>query len=462
MPLALEIAQRVHAMRFEDLPSEAIHWAKIGILDTTGVTIQGGRDPSTTIVDKVLSSHSPGDCVLFGRDHRVGMLDAARINGVAAHALDFDDCNNTLGGHPSAPILPALFSIADEFGVTGRDFITAYVAGFETECKVSMGVNLYQYLKGWHPTATIGIFGATAAAGHLLKMSSQQIAIALGIATSMAAGVKSNLGTMTKPLHVGQCAHNGLFAALLAREGFTSSDTAFEGKQGYFDCYNGEGNFDMAKILPHWADPLDIIKPGVGIKQYPCCASTHPAVDCMLALRKEHNLKPVDVEKIESYTHSRRLAHTDRPQPKSEIDAKFSVQYAISRALIEGKIIAPYFEGDAYKDPALQIVMRKVQVAPYTTEQFPADNHFGAELRVTLTNGNVLVKKVDQPHGRTSTAPLSVEALKAKFDNCIAGIVSDADAQKLYSAIQQFEKLADVRTVTALVGGPALKHTAAA
>jgi len=462
MALALEIAKRVRALRYEDLSAEAIYWAKIGILDTTGGTIKGGLDPATAIVDKLLSAHAPGSSLLFGLDRRVGALDAARINGVASHALDFDDCNNTLGGHPSAPILPGLYALADEHGVSGRDFMTAYVAGFETECKISMGVNLYQYLKGWHPTATIGIFGAAAAAGHMLKMPAEQIAVALSIAASMAAGVKSNLGTMTKPLHVGQCAHNGVFAALLASEGFTASETAFEGNQGYFDCFNGAGNFDMAKILPNWANPLDIIKPGVGVKQYPCCASTHPAIDCILSLVQEHKLKAADVEKIESYTHTRRLAHTNRPQPKTSLDAKFSVQYAISRAFVEGKIIAEYFEGDAYTDPEVQAVMKKVQAAPYTTAQFPAENHFGAEVRVTLTNGKVLVKKVDQPLGRTSTAPLSVEQLKAKFDNCIAGIVHDANVAPLYESIREFEKLADVRAVTALISSRPAKCVAAA
>lgn len=462
MPLALEIAERVRALCYEDLPPEAIYWAKVGILDTTGVTIKGGRDPSTRIVDKLLAKNSPGSSVLFGLDRRVGALDAARINGVASHALDFDDCNNTLGGHPSAPILPGLYALADESGASGRDFITAYVAGFETECKISLGVNLYQYLKGWHPTATIGIFGAAAACGHLLKLSASQIATALSIAASMAAGVKSNLGTMTKPLHVGQCAHNGLFAALLAKEGFTASDTAFEGKQGYFDCFNGEGNFDMAKILPQWGDPFDIIKPGVGIKQYPCCASTHPAIDCMLGLIKTHDLKPADVEKIESYTHPRRLAHTNRPQPKSSVDAKFSVQYAVSRALVERKILAEYYDGDTYLDPAVQAVMKKVHAAPYTTAQFPADNHFGAEVRVTVTGGKVLSMKVDQPLGRTSSAPLPPELLRAKFENCIKGIVHDANIEPLYACIQAFENLPDVRAVTALISERAVKPIAAA
>ena len=160
--------KRITALRYEDLPPEAVHWAKVGILDTVGVTLAGRRRSlARRIVAGVLSSGGPS--LILGTRKRVGALDAALVNGTASHALDFDDCNNTLGGHPSAPILPALFALADEIGASGRDFITAYVAGFETECKISMGVNFYQYTHGWHPTTTIGVFGAAAACAKLLE-----------------------------------------------------------------------------------------------------------------------------------------------------------------------------------------------------------------------------------------------------------------------------------------------------
>lgn len=216
MGFALELAKRITALRYEDLPPEAAHWAKIGILDTVGVTLAGADDPSATIVAGVLSGNGPS--LVLGTSKRTHPLDAALVNGTASHALDFDDCNNTLGGHPSAPILPALFALADETGASGRDFITAYVAGFETECKISLGVNFYQYTRGWHPTTTIGVFGAAAACAKLLKLDDERTATALAIAASLASGIKSNFGTYVKPLHIGHCARNGLFAALIARD----------------------------------------------------------------------------------------------------------------------------------------------------------------------------------------------------------------------------------------------------
>src|SRR3954468_24043077 len=161
MSIALELARRINALNYEDLPAEAVHWAKVGVLDTVGVTLAGADDPAATIVAGVLAGNGPA--LLLGTNKRTATLDAALVNGTAAHALDFDDCNNTMAGHPSAPVLSALFALADDVGASGREFITAYVAGFETESKISLGVNLYQYTRGWHPTGTLGVFGAAAA-----------------------------------------------------------------------------------------------------------------------------------------------------------------------------------------------------------------------------------------------------------------------------------------------------------
>ena len=461
MPLALELARRITALRYEDLPAEAVRWAKVGILDTVGVTLAGSGDPSATLVAGVLSSNGPS--LVLGTSKRTSPLDAALVNGTASHALDFDDCNNTLGGHPSAPILPALFALADETGASGRDFITAYVAGFETECKISMGVNFYQYTRGWHPTTTIGVFGAAAACARLLELDDERTAVALAIAASLASGIKSNFGTYVKPLHIGHCARNGLFAALLARDGYTASPVAFEHKQGYFEVFNGAGNYDAEKILPAWGNPFDIVEPGIAIKQYPCCGSTHPAIDAMLELARTHDLKPDAVERIQSWTHKRRLEHTNRPDPQSTKDAKFSVQYCLARALVDRKVAIEHFEGDAYKDSRVRALTARVDAAPYTTEQFPADNHFGAEVKVTLRGGTVLGMKVDQPAGRTSANPLPQERLIQKFDNCANRALPAGRTARVYAAIMDFEKLADVRAVNnAMTVEPASRRAASA
>jgi len=460
VPLALEIAKRIDALRHKDLPPDAVHWAKVGILDTVGVTLAGHREPTTQIAARAIGSGS-GPSLIFGERRRAPALDAALINGTAAHALDFDDCNNTLGGHPSAPILPALFALADEFGASGRDFLLAYVAGFETETKIAAGVNFQHYTKGWHPTATLGVFGAAAACACLLKLDSEHTATALAIAASLASGIKANFGTMVKPLHVGHCARNGLLAATLAREGFTANSYALEHQQGFLNVFNGEGNYDASKILENWADPLNIVNPGIAIKQYPCCGSTHPAIDAMRRLTRTHGVRPDEVAGIDVWIHARRLQHTNRPEPKSALDAKFSLQYCLARALLDGKVVIEHFEGDAYKDARTRHMLPLIHAAPYTTAQFPADNHFGAEIVARLTGGKTLSSKVEQPLGRTSATPLPPELLKEKFDSCAARALRPASVKALYAAIQEFEGLPDVRNVTAIMAGPSALSAAA-
>jgi 2-methylcitrate dehydratase PrpD len=290
---------------------------------------------------------APGPSLVFGGKRRVDPLSAALINGTAAHALDYDDCSNSMGGHPSAPILPALIALGEQYGKSGRDILAAYVIGFEVEAHIGRAVHLHHYEKGWHPTATLGVFGSAAACAKLLGLDAQRTAIALSIAASFSSGLKANFGSMVKPLHVGHCSRNGIYATLLAREGFSSGAEVFEHKQGFLNVFNGAGTYDTDKLFAGWAQPYDIVRPGIGFKQYPCCASTHPGIDCMLELHKTHALKADQVERIESWTHRRRLEHTNRPDPRSALDAKFSVQYTLARALIHGFVSMDHFEGDA-------------------------------------------------------------------------------------------------------------------
>ena len=461
MTLAREIATRVLQMRYEDMPAETVAAAKVGILDLVGVTLAGCAEPTARIVAGVLTGDG-GDSAIFGTPRRATMLDAALINGTASHALDFDDMSNTLGGHPTAPILPALFALAGAQPVDGKRFIAAYVAGFEAECKLGRGVNFHHYTKGWHPTATLGVFGAASAACHLLGLDVARTATALAIAASFASGLKANFGTMTKPLHVGHCARNGLLAALLARDGFTANAGAFEHKQGFLEVFNGAGTYDVAAILADWGNPYEIVDPGIALKQYPCCGSTHPALDVMLDLVRRHDLAPEQVTRIESWTHPRRLEHTNRPDPQSALDAKFSVQYCLARALVDRSIKIEDFEGDAWRDPKVYALLSRVQAAAYTTAQFPADNHFGAEVKITTADGRTVAGKIDEALGRGSATPLPAERLREKFLNCAARALPAAACAALADRIERFEQLADLRALDALLTPPATPQRASA
>jgi 2-methylcitrate dehydratase PrpD len=448
------LAERVAAMRFEDLPEAAVSWARVGILDTVGVTVAGSREPAAELAAAALDSGA-GPSLILGTRKRVSPLDAALINGTASHALDFDDCNNTLGGHPSAPVVSALMPLAEQLGSTGAAFVNAYIAGFEVETKIGMAVNLHHYTKGWHPTATLGVFGAAAACARLLGLDAGQIATALALAASFASGLKANFGTMAKPLHVGHAARNGLFAARLARQGYSANAAGvFEHKQGFLDVFNGPGTYDTARALSAWAKPLDIVAPGIAIKQYPCCGATHPAVDAMLDIVRKHSPRPDDVTRIEASVHSRRLAHTNRPEPNSALDAKFSLQYVMARALTDGHIGLSDFENDAYLDPHVGSLLNRVSVSAYDETGaggFADDNHFGGFVRVTLRDGTVMQSQVQQPLGRTSANPLPADRLREKFMLCAQTVLRKDAIAPIADAVENVEGLDSMRRITALI-----------
>jgi 2-methylcitrate dehydratase PrpD len=459
MSIAAELGKRIVAMRYEDLPPEAVEWAKFSFIDTIACAFAAVGEEAPAIAERVLTGGAAGgESLLWGTNRRVGALDAAAINGTAAHALDYDDCNNAIAGHPTVAILPGLLALAERLGASGRDILVAHVAGFEAQAKIAHAVHMHHYEKGWHPTATLGIFGAAAACAHLLGLTAERTATALAIAVSLASGVKANFGTMVKPLHAGECTRNGLYAALLAHEGFTANEQAFEHKQGFFEVYNGHGTYDAARVLASWADPYEILVPGVGLKQYPCCASTHSAIDAMLRLRQEHALRPEQVAHIRSVTHDRALVHTNRPLPQSTLDAKFSVQYCVARALIHGDVGFEHFEGESYRDPDVVKLLGHITAAEHAHKAKGMDDHFECEMHVTTTDGRTLFARVDQPlRGPQNLVP--PDRLESKFRDC-AGRALRADAiSPVLDTLRGFEKLASARDLADLLAASAFAST---
>jgi len=463
MAIATELGNRIASLRLCEIPPAAVRSAKMAILDTIGVTLAGGMEQAPQIAARVLDAEkTAGNSLIFGSTRRTSCLNAALINGVSSHVLDFDDCSDTMGGHPSVAMLPAILALAEEKEANGADVLLAYIAGFETETRIARGVNFFHYTKGWHPTSTLGIFGAVSGCSRLLNLPAEKIATGLALGISMASGVKANFGTMTKSLHVGHCCRDGLFAALLAKEGYTANPQAFEHKQGFFEVFNGAGNYDGARILEHWANPLDIIEPGVAIKQYPCCGSTHPALDAMIEIVEAHRIALEEVSQIDVWTHARRLAHTNRPDPRSDLEAKFSVQYCVARAFLHSRVILEHFEANASQDTDVRKVMRQIRVQPYTEDQFPAENHFGGEVRIVLTNGQVYSAKVQNALGRTSANPLPAERVRRKFENCAGRVLASPYVARIHDAVAHLEELPNIREFLNLIAeGTAAAKTAA-
>ncbi len=448
MTVATDIAQRIASMHYQDLPADAVHWAKVAIIDTLACALAGANEDAPRIAEKVAATYGgTGPALLWGTNRRMSALDAAIINGTAGHALDYDDVNNTIGGHPSVPILPAIIALGEMLGASGEELLLAYITGFETQAAIGKAVNVYHYRKGWHPTATLGVFGAAAASARLLNLDVKHTATTLAIAASLSSGIKANFGTMTKPLHAGHCSRNGLYAALMAKEGFTASDEAFEHPQGFFELFNGAGNFHVEKILQNWANPLDVLSPGIGLKQYPCCASTHSAIDATLVLRERHHLTPERVKKIVSITHAPALAHTNRPDPKTALDAKFSVQYCVARALMHGTVTFDHFADSALMQPELRSLLARVEAHPH--DQLPKGmaDHYQGVVNITTTDGQQLSARVDQPlRGPQNLAP--PDRLESKFKDCATLALRPDTVPRLFEQLCNFESISNARELT--------------
>jgi 2-methylcitrate dehydratase PrpD len=460
--LATRLAEKICAFRVEDMTARALSEARTAIIDTIACTLSGIPEPCCQILLETPGvAEAPGPALVFGTSHRTSALDAALINGTASHALDYDDVSGVLGGHHSAPVTAPIFALGEQLKVSGKRALAAYIIGVETEVRLSRAVNFHHYDKGWHPTATLGTFGAAASAAHLLGLDVAQTAKALALAASFASGIKANFGTMTKPLHVGHIGRNGLFAALIAQRGFESNPAALEHKQGWFKVYNGEGNYWPERMFENWGAPWEIESAENGLKQFPCCGSTHPAIAMMLALRREENVTADAVERIEILAHRRRLPHTNNPDPRTPLAGKFSIQYCTARALADGAVRLRDFEGDAVMEDRVRRLLPLITTGPHPDMPDDSPKQFGAEVAVTLKDGRRLARRIDHLVCRGGDNPMSSEELFDKFEDCAVRSLAHDQVAPLFERLETLETVTDLNQVTRLLEPRVLPSQAA-
>lgn len=451
MSFARELSRRALSIRLETAPAEAAHIGRRALADTVGVALAGANAPYLDALEAVLdTAAAPGQVTLWGRGgRRASVLHAALVNGTAAHALDFDDCSTTMGGHPSAPVVPVVLALAELTGATAGKVIEAWMTGVEVETRLARGLLPHHYEKGWHPTATLGVFGAAAAAARMFDFDEDQMTTALAVTVSMASGLKSNFGTPVKPLHVGQAAHNAIMAVLVTRRGMTANPEAFEHNYGFFNLFNGAGTFDAGAILDGWDGPMEVLDPGIAIKQHPCCGSAHSAIDAALRIVAREGLLAADaIERIETSTHERRLAHTNRPEPRSGLDAKFSVQFLTAKALTTGRIRLADFDDASFLTPDLAGLLPRVA----STAHQDADAYLG-RVRVVMKDGRVLEDTASTRFGRGPTNPMSDAELRDKFTDCAMPMLGEAEAGAAFDAILSLADGDRLDGVLAMISG---------
>ena len=438
-------------------PAAALTCAASAIRDTVGVTLAGAVEPAARIAQSMAAEEGLGRCVIVGTGASSSPSWAAFANGVAAHALDFDDMCFVSLAHPSCALFPAALAAGERSHASGRALLEGYVVGFELECRLGRVMNPRHYHdRGWHCTSTIGTVGAAAAAARVLGLSPGETGHALGIATSSACGLKENLGSMVKPLHAGMAARNGVMAAILAQRGYLASERSLDGPQGFLAAMDAQHrNLDhaVAALGSHW----EILTTGITVKLYPSCAATHPTLDVLLDLRHRERFAAEDVESIDVEVDSMtpRLLIHDRPS--TGLEGKFSMPFCAAAAIVEGNVGMATFEPDRIEAPAIRALMPSVsmRVNPDFDTTTPLSH---TRVTIRLRDGRTLEQTANGARGYPAH-PASEEQLRAKFSECARRVLSPSAADRAWDALGRIDYSDDVAALGELFA-PALLSSA--
>jgi 2-methylcitrate dehydratase PrpD len=443
--LTRALAEQARVLVFADIPEETRAWARQCVLDYIACGVAGASDELTGILVAELSEQGGREnATVFGQVVRLPAASAALINGAASHALDFDDVNLAMPGHPSVAILPALLALAEERGSSGEDVLTAFVAGYELQCRVGriLAPGHYDVL-GFHATATIGSFGAAAACAHLLRLDPEQFGTALGIAGTQAAGLKSMFGTMCKPLHAGKASYHGLLGAKLAMRGFTGRLDVLECQQGFASTHSPDFHPERAAEMPAhgWYIRSNLFK------YHAACYMVHSSIEATRKLREQFGVTPDRVEHITVDLEESCDRICNIPAPKTGLEAKFSLRLATAMGLagIDTGRLSTYSEAVA-ADPELVRLRDKVTL----DFRVGIPNTF-AEVELLLTDGSRLRASHDAGVAATDTADQG-RRLEEKFVGLVEPVLGSQRCRALISGISRFDTLGNLRELMLLTG----------
>ncbi len=441
------LVDHILAIDFDTLPAPAIDMAKHVALDGIAVMLAGSTEPlglGRIVIDYVREmGGAPQASVVAGR-FKTSMQNAAYANGTMAHALDWDNTWYPLN-HPTSPTLPAILAIGEHHGASGRKIIEAIVAAFEVQGRVRLAATGMADGQRFHKPGTTGLFGAVTAAIRMLDLDREQALMAFGISGSRAGSISINTGSMTKSSHSGHAARMGVECAVLAKKGWTAHPDVF-GPGGFFDTFlNGHAEPDA--LVRDFGNPYRMVSPGVGFKKHPSNYFTHRPIDAALALRDEPGFDPMQIARVE--IRFPRFDYVNRPQPKTGLDGKFSVQYATTIALLDGQITVDSF------DDKRRFAPDAVDLLSRTTLQFddtiPRDfDRMHCIVAVTMNDGRTLERKIEKLTGWVGN-PLSLEQRMRKFNACAQRVLSADDAERVVGLVNRLDTLDDVREIMDIV-----------
>jgi 2-methylcitrate dehydratase PrpD len=429
-------------LRYDAIPAEARHYARRHLLDTVGVMIAGAPGEIASRAEAVIASVRPaGKIPVPGRVRRADLLDAAFLGGTAAHGIELDDGYRQGSVHPGCVVVPAVLALGYDRRISGQALIEAIVAGYEAEIAIGRACHPELRQRGFHPAAAVGVFGAVMAAGKLRGLSVGQLANALGIAASSAAGLFAfvNGGADIKRLHAGHAAREGLQAALLAQQGIEGPPGVIEAQDGFMQAFAfGRAGRARTLALPPEV-PFGITD--CYIKPYPCCRHIQPAVEALIGLLHDENIATAEVERVEvaTYRIAAEHAHTGWDDFAS---AQLSFPYLMGVALKFREIKVEHFDAAVRRDPWFAASARKLKVSA------PRDiNRLYPQLRparVTVaTARGSFTRQADEALG-SRIVPLDDAGLRAKFLGLVAPVLGPAAADALADRLWSVDEIDDI------------------
>lgn len=429
------------AAGFTGATAPARQWARHALLDWAAVTIAGSREPLAGMLIEEFAADT-GPCTLVATGRRASLHDAALVNGATGHALDYDDVNFLMHGHPTVPVAPVVLALGEAMGKTGREILDAFIVGYEAECRVGDMAGHGHYDKGFHATGTIGTFGAAAAAARLMGLDAGQTANAIGMAAAQAAGLKSMFGTMTKPFHAGKAASNGLIAARLAGRGFTASTEGIETAQG-FAATQAPG-FEAAPMRPDPAAPFAV--ESNLFKYHAACYMTHSAIEAAAALRRAHGAGLDDLAAMTVHSREAILKVCNIPAPRTGLEVKFSIRHLAALAL-DGADTADtglYTEATAH-DPRIAAARERISFEP---REFP--NRTAAAVTLETRDGRTLVAEADVGIPAADTLA-QWDRLTAKARAIAAPVIGKERTEAVIAAVERLDEAGDVKELMRLL-----------
>ncbi len=443
-----------------DWPQAALDSAHRELIDIVAVMIPGAVTPVVRKILRRIHQWGPGAHTAVGTSDRLVLPWAALLNATAGHAVDFDDNFDPAKGHISAVLWPTILAVAEQEGSSPQDCLDAYLGALQIQGRIGQGLNPAHRKRGWHATATTGALGAAAATARLLRLDETQAAMALSLATSTAGGFMSQFGTMAKPLHAGLAAKGGIQSACFAQDGLTAGWHTLDGPIGMNTLMVGPDREELRAAIGEpehgqtlsfetesIGEPLLILEHKFRVKRFPTCGSAHRSLDATLALREEYGFGAGDIDRVDVYAPAMHLKNLMYQRPEDGLQGKFSIEYPLSCAIIQGECTLADFTDEAVSRREHRAMFERIHRHPIEKSETEMDTR----IQITLKDGRVIEKSVFMAWG-SKTAPFPTSQYWKKFEQCTSGIMQSVDQRRLKQALENFTSLSRASELTRCLG----------